>query len=165
MKKKSSVSVFALILILIFGSICCLAAEDDSQARIITIKTEIAETVISGTPIVSVLEGSQGRIAIKTAAPADSKPKAKSNEETSLTWLPIVTQDGSISLSGTYSYIKQGYEPQNVKLSATVKPGTPQKLPVIVVPAQDGKGKLEITLTVTAAVQTIQDNQPNAPVK
>jgi len=157
-----------------------------SRGRVITIKTEIAEIVINtpilsvleggrtaaaalpraiNTPILSLLEGEQASIGIKTkySQKPESKPKRADETlliETLLTWVPTVAQDGTVKLSGSLKYIRQGYKSQNVKLSATVKPGEPQKLPVIVVPEDIGGSNLQLALTVTA---TVQDSPKDAP--
>ena len=144
---KNSPGFFAAVaVLLIASSFSCKAAE---KGRIITIETKIAETV-TVTPIMSVAEGTQAHMAIRT----DTPPRPAGREETTVTWQPTVAKDGSIGLSGKLRFVRHGYQPLDVKLSATLKPGEPKQLQTIAVPAETGKGDLELVLTVTASLAT-----------
>lgn len=163
--KKSFVCAIAVLSAVISSGACCRAAmtektSDNSQGRVIAIKTEIAETVIN-TQILCVLQGAKARMSIRTSVPQSPNIGAKSYDETSVTWLPTVTQDGNINLSGSLRFVRRGYRSQDVKLSAIVKPGEPQKLPVILVPAENSsESRLELALTVTA---TLLDSSTRPP--
>ena len=156
MKRFVSVGMAALLFALMSGISYGSTAEgahkpSDSQGRVVTIKTEIAETLIT-TPIVSVLEGTEAQMAVQTAMPKDAD-KGNGRDETAITWTPTITNNGSINLVGSLKFSRRGYQAQDVKLSATVKPGESQKLPVVMVPTTNGANKLQLTLAVTAVVQ------------